>query len=131
MEGHHIAESAPRQNGNAHELPREGLLIRRRNHHLTQESIFCSWEKASSPSPGVNLPRLRPRRAPTPAGAVFAIGTNFSIHAYDFVLAIEDSHLDKAVAELRAAGCTEVFQEKISGVRADRKQLSRLVERHR
>jgi DNA invertase Pin-like site-specific DNA recombinase len=31
------------------------------------------------------------------------------------------------IAELKAAGCTSVFQEKISGARSDRKQLARLV----
>jgi DNA invertase Pin-like site-specific DNA recombinase len=37
--------------------------------------------------------------------------------------------LTAQVAELKAAGCTEVFQEKISGARADRKQLTRLLGR--
>jgi len=33
------------------------------------------------------------------------------------------------VAELKAAGCTEIFQEKISGAKSDRKQLARLIAR--
>src|SRR5882724_2834368 len=37
--------------------------------------------------------------------------------------------LTAQVAELKAAGCTEIFQEKISGARADRKQLARLIGR--
>jgi DNA invertase Pin-like site-specific DNA recombinase len=31
------------------------------------------------------------------------------------------------LAELKAAKCEKIFQEKISGVRADRKQLARLM----
>ena len=37
--------------------------------------------------------------------------------------------LTAQVAELRHAGCTEVFREKISGTTADRKQLARLLAR--
>ena len=37
--------------------------------------------------------------------------------------------LTAQVAELKAAGCNEIFQEKISGSRADRKQLARLLGR--
>src|SRR5580765_7717501 len=37
--------------------------------------------------------------------------------------------LTAQVAELKAAGCTEVFQEKISGAKADRKQLARAIAR--
>ena len=33
------------------------------------------------------------------------------------------------LAELRQAGCTQVFQEKVSGARSDRKQLARLLDR--
>ena len=39
----------------------------------------------------------------------------------------EEQSLTAQVAELKAAGCERVFQEKISGARADRKQLSRLL----
>jgi DNA invertase Pin-like site-specific DNA recombinase len=35
--------------------------------------------------------------------------------------------LTAQVAELKAAGCTEIYQEKISGAKSDRKQLSRLI----
>jgi DNA invertase Pin-like site-specific DNA recombinase len=37
--------------------------------------------------------------------------------------------LTAQIAELKAAGCTEIFQEKISGAKSDRKQLSRLISR--
>ena len=37
--------------------------------------------------------------------------------------------LTAQVAELKAAGCTEIFQEKISGAKTDRKQLARLIDR--
>ncbi len=37
--------------------------------------------------------------------------------------------LTAQVAELKAAGCTEIFQEKISGAKSDRKQLDRLIGR--
>ena len=37
--------------------------------------------------------------------------------------------LTAQVAELKAAGCTEVFQEKVSGAKTDRAQLSRLLSR--
>jgi hypothetical protein len=33
--------------------------------------------------------------------------------------------LTAQVAELKAAGCTEIFQEKVSGAKSDRKQLAR------
>ena len=39
----------------------------------------------------------------------------------------EGQSLTAQVAELKAAGCERVFQEKISDARADRKQLSRLL----
>jgi DNA invertase Pin-like site-specific DNA recombinase len=35
--------------------------------------------------------------------------------------------LTAQIAELKAAGCTQVFQEKISGARSDRKQLAKLI----
>jgi DNA invertase Pin-like site-specific DNA recombinase len=37
--------------------------------------------------------------------------------------------LTAQIAELKAAGCTEVFQEKISGAKSDRKQLAKLMQR--
>ena len=37
--------------------------------------------------------------------------------------------LTAQVAELKAAGCTEIFQEKVSGAKSDRKQLARVIER--
>lgn len=37
--------------------------------------------------------------------------------------------LTAQVAELKAAGCTEVFQEKVSGAKSDRKQLARVIAR--
>ncbi|MFY9957738.1 recombinase family protein [Bradyrhizobium sp.] len=37
--------------------------------------------------------------------------------------------LTAQVAELKAAGCSEIFQEKISGAKSDRKQLARLIGR--
>ena len=36
--------------------------------------------------------------------------------------------LTAQVAELRDAGCTEIFQEKVSGAKSDRKQLARAIE---
>lgn len=37
--------------------------------------------------------------------------------------------LTAQLAELKAAGCTEIYQEKISGAKSDRKQLARLLVR--
>jgi DNA invertase Pin-like site-specific DNA recombinase len=37
--------------------------------------------------------------------------------------------LTAQVAELKSAGCTEIFQEKVSGAKSDRKQLARLIGR--
>jgi len=37
--------------------------------------------------------------------------------------------LTAQVDELKAAGCTEVFQEKVSGAKSDRAQLTRMVSR--
>src|ERR1700722_856392 len=37
--------------------------------------------------------------------------------------------LTAQVAELKAAGCTDIFQEKISGATSDRKQLAKLIGR--
>jgi DNA invertase Pin-like site-specific DNA recombinase len=39
----------------------------------------------------------------------------------------EGQSLSAQLAQLNAAGCKQVFREKISGVRSDRKQLARLV----
>src|SRR3954452_22980409 len=39
----------------------------------------------------------------------------------------EGQSLSAQLAELRAAKCTKIFQEKVSGARSDRKQLSRLI----
>jgi hypothetical protein len=39
----------------------------------------------------------------------------------------EGQSLTAQVAELKAAGCQRVFQEKINGARSDRKQLARLL----
>jgi hypothetical protein len=33
------------------------------------------------------------------------------------------------VAELKGARCTEIFQEKVSGAKTDRKQLARVIDR--
>ena len=37
--------------------------------------------------------------------------------------------LTAQVAELKAAGCTVIFQEKVSGAKSDRRQLARLIDR--
>ena len=37
--------------------------------------------------------------------------------------------LTAQVTELKAAGCAEIFQEKVSGAKTDRKQLARLIGR--
>ena len=37
--------------------------------------------------------------------------------------------LTAQVAELKAAGCIEIFQEKVSGAKSNRKQLARLIGR--
>jgi DNA invertase Pin-like site-specific DNA recombinase len=37
--------------------------------------------------------------------------------------------LTAQVTELKTAGCTEIFQEKESGAKSDRKQLARLMTR--
>ena len=39
----------------------------------------------------------------------------------------DDQSLTAQAAELKAANCERVFREKVSGVRADRKQLARLI----
>ncbi len=40
----------------------------------------------------------------------------------------DDQHLDAQRAALRAAGCHRIYEEKISGVRRDRPELSRLLD---
>jgi DNA invertase Pin-like site-specific DNA recombinase len=40
----------------------------------------------------------------------------------------EGQSLDAQLAQLRAAGCTKIFREKISGARSDRAQLERLMK---
>ncbi len=37
--------------------------------------------------------------------------------------------LTAQVAELKGAGCAEIFQEKVSGAKSDRKQLARVIDR--
>jgi DNA invertase Pin-like site-specific DNA recombinase len=37
--------------------------------------------------------------------------------------------LTAQVTELKEAGCTEIFQEKVSGAKSDRKQLTRVIDR--
>lgn len=37
--------------------------------------------------------------------------------------------LTAQIAELKAAACTEIFQEKVSGAKSDRKQLARVIAR--
>ena len=37
--------------------------------------------------------------------------------------------LTAQIAELKAAGCIEIFKEKVSGAKTDRKQLARLIAR--
>jgi DNA invertase Pin-like site-specific DNA recombinase len=41
----------------------------------------------------------------------------------------EGQSLTAQVAELKVAGCHEIYQEKISGAKSDRKQLARLIAR--
>ena len=41
----------------------------------------------------------------------------------------EEQHTDRQVTELRAAGCTQIFQEKASGGDRNRAELSRCLER--
>lgn len=39
----------------------------------------------------------------------------------------EGQHLNSQLEELKTAGCSRIFQEKISGARSDRRELSRLL----
>lgn len=41
-------------------------------------------------------------------------------------MSTDGQSLDAQLAELKAAKCAKIFQEKISGARSDRKQLTRL-----
>ena len=41
----------------------------------------------------------------------------------------ESQSVDAQLDELKAAGCTRVFQEKISGARSDRRELARLMDK--
>jgi DNA invertase Pin-like site-specific DNA recombinase len=53
-------------------------------------------------------------------------GETMPIYGYARV-STEGQTLDAQVAQLKAAGCTKIFREKISGARADRAQLTRLL----
>jgi DNA invertase Pin-like site-specific DNA recombinase len=52
--------------------------------------------------------------------------TKMTVYGYARV-STEGQSLTAQVAELKAAGCQRVFQEKINGARSDRKQLARLL----
>jgi len=41
----------------------------------------------------------------------------------------KDQHLSGQVAELKAAGCTKVFQEKVSGAKTERAELAKVIGR--
>jgi DNA invertase Pin-like site-specific DNA recombinase len=36
--------------------------------------------------------------------------------------------LTAQIAELKDSGCTQIFQEKVSGAKSDRKQLARVID---
>jgi DNA invertase Pin-like site-specific DNA recombinase len=40
----------------------------------------------------------------------------------------QDQHLGGQVSELLAAGCNKIFQEKVSGIKSDRSELSKLLK---
>lgn len=40
-----------------------------------------------------------------------------------------DQSLDIQIEKLKAAGCDEIFNEKVSGAKNDRKELNRLLEK--
>jgi DNA invertase Pin-like site-specific DNA recombinase len=51
---------------------------------------------------------------------------NMAIYGYARV-STDGQSLTAQLAELKAANCEKVFQEKVSGARSDRKQLARLM----
>jgi len=51
---------------------------------------------------------------------------NMSVYVYARV-STDGQSLTAQIAELRAAKCEKIFQEKNSGARSDRKQLARLI----
>src|SRR3954449_10205341 len=51
---------------------------------------------------------------------------DMSVYGYARV-STDGQSLSAQLAELKAAKCTKVFQEKVSGARSDRKQLARLM----
>src|ERR1700682_574793 len=51
---------------------------------------------------------------------------NMTVHGYARV-STDGQSLSAQLAELKAGKCTKIFQEKISGARSDRKQLTRLM----
>jgi DNA invertase Pin-like site-specific DNA recombinase len=54
------------------------------------------------------------------------IGGDMAVYGYARV-STDGQSLSAQLAELRAAKCEKIFQEKISGARSDRKQLARLM----
>src|SRR5271169_1428393 len=55
-----------------------------------------------------------------------AIESDMALYGYARV-STDGQSLSAQLAELKAAKCTKIFQEKISGARSDRKQLTRLM----